>query len=86
MGDLLPAGFRFAYLRPPGGGVDANTDSFAAALGYRVVGWDVDPKDWRRPGADAIAAARDPGRVPGRDRSPARRRRGQPADGGCDWR
>lgn len=56
VGDLLPAGFGFAYLRPPGGGVDANTDSFAAALGYRVVGWDVDPKDWRRPGADAIAA------------------------------
>ncbi len=28
----------------------------AAALGYEVVGWDLDPKDWRRPGATAIAS------------------------------
>lgn len=54
-GDLLPAGFSLAYLRPPGGGVDANTASYAAALGYRLVGWDIDPKDRRRPGADAIS-------------------------------
>lgn len=56
VGDLLPASFSFAYLRPPGGGVDANTGPFAAALGYQVVGWDIDPKDWRRPGAAAISA------------------------------
>lgn len=56
VGDLLPDDFRFAYLRPPGGGVDANTGPFAAGLGYRVVGWDIDPKDWRRPGADAISS------------------------------
>lgn len=57
VGDFLPDGFSFAYLRPPGGGVDANTGLYAAALGYQVVGWDIDPKDWRRPGADAISAA-----------------------------
>jgi peptidoglycan/xylan/chitin deacetylase (PgdA/CDA1 family) len=57
VGDLLPDDFSFAYLRPPGGGVDANTGPYAAALGYEVVGWDIDPKDWRRPGADAISAA-----------------------------
>jgi len=45
------------YLRPPGGGVDANTLSYADALGYKVVGWDIDPKDWRRPGAATIASS-----------------------------
>ncbi len=56
VGDLLPADHRFAYMRPPGGGVDANTIPYAAELGYRVVGWDLDPKDWRRPGAPAISS------------------------------
>lgn len=56
LGDLAPASPALRYLRPPGGGVDANTGSFAEALGYQVVGWDIDPKDWRRPGADAIAS------------------------------
>jgi peptidoglycan/xylan/chitin deacetylase (PgdA/CDA1 family) len=56
VGDLLPAGRQVRYLRPPGGGVDANTGSYAADLGYRLAGWDIDPKDWRRPGADAIAS------------------------------
>ena len=56
VGDLLPDGQRFAYLRPPGGGVDANTGPYAAELGYRVVGWDLDPKDWRRPGAATISS------------------------------
>ncbi|HSN76851.1 MAG TPA: polysaccharide deacetylase family protein [Anaerolineae bacterium] len=56
VGDLLPAGLVFSYLRPPGGGVDANTSPYAAALGYKVVGWDIDPRDWRRPGAAAISS------------------------------
>lgn len=55
-GDLLPAGYQMGYLRPPGGGVDTNTTPYATALGYKVVGWDIDPKDWRRPGAAAIAS------------------------------
>ncbi|MCS6842982.1 MAG: polysaccharide deacetylase family protein, partial [Caldilineales bacterium] len=42
-------------LRPPGGRFDAATVAVAADLGYRVVLWDIDPKDWRRPGAEAIA-------------------------------
>ncbi len=57
VGDVLPANHALRYLRPPGGGVDANTSPSAAALGYKVVGWDIDPKDWRRPGADAIASS-----------------------------
>lgn len=44
-----------ALLRPPGGRADAATFAAAADLGYTVVLWDIDPKDWRRPGADAIA-------------------------------
>jgi peptidoglycan/xylan/chitin deacetylase (PgdA/CDA1 family) len=54
-GDLLPAGYQMRYLRPPGGGIDANTSPYSAALSYEVVGWDIDPKDWRRPGANAIS-------------------------------
>jgi peptidoglycan/xylan/chitin deacetylase (PgdA/CDA1 family) len=43
------------YLRPPYGATDANTRQYAADLGYAVVLWDVDPQDWRRPGAQVIA-------------------------------
>lgn len=56
VGDLLPAGHRSRYYRPPYGAVDANTDAYAGALSYKVVGWDLDPKDWRRPGAAAISS------------------------------
>jgi len=41
-------------LRPPYGASDGNTGSFAAALGYELVLWDLDPQDWREPGADQI--------------------------------
>jgi len=44
------------YLRPPYGATDANTRNYAAALGYAVVMWDIDPQDWRQPGADVIAS------------------------------
>jgi peptidoglycan-N-acetylglucosamine deacetylase len=42
-------------LRPPYGAMDGNTRSFARSLGYEVVLWDVDPQDWRQPGAGVIA-------------------------------
>ena len=51
-------------LRPPYGSVDAGSAARARAGGLRRVGWDVDPYDWRRPGAWAIAS-----RVLGRVRS-----------------
>ncbi len=57
VGDLLPADHRFRYYRPPYGAVDSNTGAYAAALNYKVVGWDLDPKDWRRPGAAAISSS-----------------------------
>ena len=42
-------------LRPPYGAVDAQTNILAAELGKEVVLWNVDPQDWRRPGATQIA-------------------------------
>jgi peptidoglycan/xylan/chitin deacetylase (PgdA/CDA1 family) len=50
-------GGRAAHLlRPPYGAVSKATRAFAARHGYRLVLWDVDPQDWRRPGSAAIAA------------------------------
>jgi peptidoglycan/xylan/chitin deacetylase (PgdA/CDA1 family) len=51
-------------LRPPYATVDAASAGRAGALGLRLVMWDVDSNDWRRPGAGVIA-----GRVLGRVRS-----------------
>ena len=43
-------------LRPPYGAVDARTAPLAAELGKALVMWDVDPQDWRQPGAGQIAS------------------------------
>jgi peptidoglycan/xylan/chitin deacetylase (PgdA/CDA1 family) len=51
-------------LRPPYATVDAATAGRARALGLRLVMWDVDSNDWRRPGTGVIT-----GRVLGRVRS-----------------
>ena len=42
-------------LRPPYGAIDNSTASIAAELGKSIVMWDVDPQDWRQPGAGQIA-------------------------------
>ena len=42
-------------LRPPYGAIDNATASIAAELGKTIVMWDVDPQDWRQPGAQQIA-------------------------------
>ncbi len=42
--------------RPPGGRYDRRVAGVAAALGYTLVQWTVNPGDYTRPGADAIAA------------------------------
>ena len=44
------------YVRPPYGATDAKTRNYAASLGYAVVMWDIDPQDWRKPGAGVIAS------------------------------
>lgn len=41
-------------LRPPFGSTDANTQAYAAEIGYQVVMWDIDTHDWSNPGADFI--------------------------------
>ena len=55
-GDILQPGQQVPFVRPPYGHTDANTAAYAGALGYRVVMWDIDTRDWQRPGSDVIAA------------------------------
>ena len=45
-----------ACLRPPYGAVDERTAPLAAELGKALVMWDVDPQDWRQPGAEQISS------------------------------
>ncbi len=44
-----------ACLRPPYGAVGTETRALAAELGKALTLWNVDPQDWRRPGAEQIA-------------------------------
>ena len=45
------------YFRPPYGAYDSATLAAAGSLGFaRTMLWDVDPQDWRRPGASVIAS------------------------------
>ena len=45
------------FYRPPYGAYDGDSLAGIGAAGFRdVILWDVDPQDWRRPGAGAIAA------------------------------
>jgi len=47
-------GPRPGCLRPPYGARTATTDAWAAEAGLRVVLWQIDPQDWRRPGVGVI--------------------------------
>ena len=53
-------------LRPPYGATDSFTRAYAAELGFAVVLWDVDPRDWARPGVDEIVSVIREGSGPGR--------------------
>ncbi|HET6497101.1 MAG TPA: polysaccharide deacetylase family protein, partial [Thermoleophilia bacterium] len=45
------------YVRPPYGAYNSNTVAACGSIGFsRVIMWDVDPQDWRQPGASVIAA------------------------------
>jgi peptidoglycan/xylan/chitin deacetylase (PgdA/CDA1 family) len=48
--------FEPCLFRPPGGAVDPEVIATAGSLGMRTVNWDVDPRDWSLPGAEAIYA------------------------------
>jgi peptidoglycan/xylan/chitin deacetylase (PgdA/CDA1 family) len=54
-------GLDHGCLRPPYGAANKTVAAEAAELGYSLVTWSIDPRDWTRPGAAAIA-----GRVVGR--------------------
>ena len=43
------------YARPPYGYSDLYTAPLAREFGYTLLFWHVDPRDWQRPGAEAIA-------------------------------
>jgi peptidoglycan-N-acetylglucosamine deacetylase len=43
------------FLRPPYGALSPNTLRYAGQHGYKIVLWDIDPMDWRRPPAEVIA-------------------------------
>lgn len=44
------------WFRPPGGFHSERVDAIAGELGLHIAMWDVDPYDWKRPGADVIVA------------------------------
>ena len=55
------------WFRPPGGAINAPIMQEAERLGMKLVMWDVDPQDWRRPGTqvmlDSLLADIKPGSV-----------------------
>lgn len=55
-GDLIGEESGLRYMRPPYGGTDDYTASYAVQLGYEMLLWDVDSKDWSDPGKDQIVA------------------------------
>jgi peptidoglycan-N-acetylglucosamine deacetylase len=49
------AGVRPKFLRPPYGSITAREKKWInQELGYKIVLWDVDPLDWRRPGPNVV--------------------------------
>lgn len=51
--------------RPPYGAVNATVRRVTTGLGYRVQLWDIDTRDWSRPGADVITQRIVDGARPG---------------------
>ncbi|CAN5396303.1 hypothetical protein BH10ACT11_BH10ACT11_05550 [soil metagenome] len=47
-------GYRPCLFRPPGGAYNSGVVASAASLGMSTIIWDVDPRDWSRPGTSAI--------------------------------
>jgi peptidoglycan-N-acetylglucosamine deacetylase len=51
------AGAAVTYFRAPGGTWSPPLQQLAADSRMQPLGWSVDPRDWKRPGADAVVAA-----------------------------
>ncbi|HET7530943.1 MAG TPA: polysaccharide deacetylase family protein [Mycobacteriales bacterium] len=49
-------GIRPAFFRTPGGGWSTYIERESQRLGMRPLGWNVDPRDWTRPGVPSILA------------------------------
>jgi peptidoglycan/xylan/chitin deacetylase (PgdA/CDA1 family) len=47
-------GFEPCLFRAPGGAVSGALISEARGMGFTTIEWDIDPRDWSRPGTDAI--------------------------------
>lgn len=45
------------FFRAPGGNFATNLNATASALGFTPLGWSIDTRDWRKPGAAAIRDA-----------------------------
>lgn len=56
---------RISYFRHPGGAWTAAAVAAAAQLGMTSLHWEVDPKDWRKPGARAISNIVNSDTIPG---------------------
>src|SRR5262249_4564970 len=48
-------GFQPCLFRAPGGAVSPALFSVASSLGFKTIQWDIDPRDWSRPGTGSIA-------------------------------
>ena len=54
-------GQRPTLLRPPYGSITARQKQWInEEFGYRIILWDVDPLDWKRPGPDVVASRNKP--------------------------
>ncbi len=47
-------GFEPCLFRAPGGAVSSALFSVASSLGFKTIQWDIDPRDWSRPGTASI--------------------------------
>ena len=50
----VTGGFKPCLFRAPGGAVSGALISEARSMGFTTIQWDVDPRDWSRPGTPAI--------------------------------
>ncbi len=54
---LLPGDCRVRFLRPPGGSSSLAVEQVAGALGYALLDWSLDPRDWASRDAAAIGGS-----------------------------
>ena len=50
----ITGGFTPCLFRAPGGAVSGALISQARTMGFTTIEWDIDPRDWARPGTAAI--------------------------------